>query len=172
LTLLFLGAIYGVMWMVYLSIKKKHLFYIEFKNLINKNKSINLSAGVLSLSFLAITIVDNSFLPFAILPIIIFYLFIFISAVENSCFITNIKPDKLTEGDWLAKKIQINNKIIMKKKTLELNDIIKLRKLHLKGKLSLVSVKEGIPFVPSFLFAYFAITFTKELPQIIFKILS
>jgi len=172
LALLFLGAIYGVMWMVYLSVKKKHIFNLEFKNIINKNKSIHLSSGVLSLSFLAITIVDNSFLPFAILPVFIFYLFIFISAVENSCFITNISPDKLTEGDWLAKKIKINNNIIMSKKTLELNDIIKLRKLYLKGKLNLVMVKEGIPFVPSFLFAYLAIIFVKDLPQAILKLLS
>ncbi len=172
ITLLFLGAIYGVMWMVYLSIKKKHLFYTEFKNLIHNNKSVHLSTGVLSFSFLAITIVDSTFLPFAILPVIIFYLFIFVSAVENSCFIVNIKPDKLTEGDWLAKKIKIDNKLIIQKKTLELEDIIKLRKLQFKGKLSSVSVKEGIPFVPSFLFAYLAITFAKDLPKIAFKLFS
>ncbi len=172
LALLFLGAIYGVMWMVYLSVKKKNLFFTEFKGLIDRNKSVHLSSGALSLSFLAITIADTSFLPFAILPMIIFYLFIFVSAVESSCFINKINPDKLTEGDWLAKQIKINNKLIMRKKTLELNDIIKLRKLHLKGKLNLVSVKEGIPFVPGFLLAYITITFAKNIPQAILKLFS
>ena len=169
LGLLFLGAIYGTLWMMYLSIKKKDLFVGEFKNLIDEHKIVHLTTGVLSISFLGISFADLSFWPLAIMPVAIFYLFMFINAVENSCFITNIRPEKLTEGDWLAQKVKLGQKIIMRKKTLEINDIIKLRKLKNQGKINYVKVKEGIPFVPSFLFAYVLLISGKNILELMFQ---
>ena len=60
-----------------------------------------------------------------------------------------ISVDKLTEGDWVAEDIIVKGKLICSKKDLELTkeQISKLRKLKIKN----VFVKEGIPFVPSFL---------------------
>ena len=51
---------------------------------------------------------------------------------------------------------------MMRKKTLESKDIFKLKKLHSEGKIKEVLIKEGIPFIPSFLFAYLMLVFGKE----------
>ena len=73
----------------------------------------------------------------------------------------------MTEGDWLAEEVVIQGKKVLKKKTLTNSDI---EKLH-THKISSVLIKEGIPFVPSFLIAYLFLLFGKDLmPMIIGKV--
>jgi prepilin signal peptidase PulO-like enzyme (type II secretory pathway) len=83
--------------------------------------------------------------------------------VEQNCFIKKIHVNDLTLGDWLAEDVKLNHKLVMKKKTLEDDDLDKLKQLHLEHKLKEVLVKEGIPFIPSFLFAYLFLLFGKEI---------
>ena len=58
-------------------------------------------------------------------------------------------PKKLTEGDWVVKDIKIKGKLIYSSKSLgiEKNQIAQL----IKSKIKKVLIKEGLPFVPSFL---------------------
>ena len=154
LALLFLGAIFGLLWMIYVALKKRKVFIINFKKNILKKKKLHLSLAVLSLIFIIPTIFYIFLWPLILFPLSFFYLFTFVNSVEKSCFINKVKIKNLTEGDWLAEDLKIKNKLILEKKTLELEDLWKLRKLEGQGKLTEILVKEGVPFVPSFLFAY------------------
>ena len=64
------------------------------------------------------------------------------------------------EGDWLAEDVIVHGKTIVKKKTLHKEDIQKLRDKNISS----VTIKEGIPFVPSFLIAYLAAGVWKKFP--------
>ncbi len=59
----------------------------------------------------------------------------------------------MTEGDWIAKEIKYKGKVITGPKDLgiEKKQINKLKRLFKLNKIRKVLIKEGIPFVPSFL---------------------
>ena len=80
----------------------------------------------------------------------------FVKAVENSSLYKYITPDKLTEGDWIAKDIKINGKYITGPKELgiEKKHINQLINFWKKGKIKKILIKEGMPFIPSFLLAF------------------
>ena len=48
----------------------------------------------------------------AIASVGMFYMWVTIKAVENSCMLKYVKPQQLTEGDWIAKDIKIGGKYI------------------------------------------------------------
>jgi len=159
IALLLFGAIFGLLWMVYIAIKKRKVFSLNFKKSISKKKKLHISLAVLSLILIVPTIFYIFLWPLILFPLVFFYLLIFVNSVEKSCFINKVKIKNLTEGDWLAEDLKIKNKLVLEKKTLELEDLWKLRKLEGKGKLTEVLIKEGVPFVPIFLLAYLAIIF-------------
>ena len=78
------------------------------------------------------------------------YLLIFVKSVENSCMITEISPDKLTEGDWLFKPIKAGKTVIMPKwEGLNSKEIALIKRSKIKS----IRIKQGLPFVPVFLIA-------------------
>ncbi|PIN89122.1 hypothetical protein COU60_04630 [Candidatus Pacearchaeota archaeon CG10_big_fil_rev_8_21_14_0_10_34_76] len=147
-----LGIIYSLTYTIFLATKNKKTFIPEFKKQLIKNKKyifiallivliIEISAQIISSDFLGLS---------AILIIIIPLLFIYSKAIENSCMIKLLSPNKLTEGDWLEKEILINGRKIKKSiHGLTEREIILLRKHNKK-----VWIKEGIPFTPAFLMAF------------------
>jgi len=83
---------------------------------------------------------------------VLFYLWIVISCVEKTCMIKETGVGSLTEGDWIVSPIIKNKKLILKpSKTGITREEIALLK---KNSIRKVTIKIGIPFVPSFLFAY------------------
>jgi len=81
--------------------------------------------------------------------------------VEETCFVQKRSVKNLTEGDWLAEDVVVNAKRVVPKKTLEMREIRLLQSLKAQGKLKYILIKEGIPFVPSFLLAYLVNLFGK-----------
>lgn len=76
-------------------------------------------------------------------------LFAFAKGLEDVVMIKNIKGRDLRLGDWLAHDVKVGSKIIR-----ATFDGVTLNEMKLlKGKKK-VTIKEGIPFVPSFLFAF------------------
>ncbi len=158
LSLLFLGSIYGLLWVGYTAIRNRHVFAQKFRE--KANKKAQISMGLFSLLFMALGLIHSYLWLLGIFPIMIYYLFNFVNAVESSCFIRQVTIDKLTEGDWLAEDVLHNGKILMKRKTLDREDLQKL--FELKNEIKAVSIKEGVPFVPGFLLAYLMIIFGQE----------
>ena len=159
IALLFLGAIYGLLFMVAIAIKKRKTFGKEFVKSLQRKKKLHLLMAVLTLIFIILTFFETFFWPLIFFPLGFFYLFIFVNVVEKTCFLKKLSPEKLTEGDWLIEDVKVGRKVVMEAKTLEKEDVWKLRFLEREGKFKQVLIKEGVPFVPSFLFAYLLLVF-------------
>jgi len=84
------------------------------------------------------------------------YILIFIKAVEQAAFLQWVRPQALTVGDWVAKSVKSNGKTIASPKDLGLEEhqIKKIQALYKQKKIKRVLIKIGVPFIPSFLFAY------------------
>ena len=91
-----------------------------------------------------------------IVAIITFYLWIFVKAIEKVAMLKYITPDKLTEGDWIAEEVKYKGKLICSPKDLgiEKKQIRQVVNLYKKKRIKKILIKEGIPFVPSFLIAF------------------
>jgi Flp pilus assembly protein protease CpaA len=152
------GAGYGVIWSAWLAIKHWKDFSREYSLLARKLRWAHLPAwSVLLLGFgFAIASDDETFrilmLIVALLVPVLFYLALTVKAVEHACMYKLLAPDKLTEGDWIAKEIHHKGKYLCGPKDLGITktQIQELKKLKIKN----VLVKEGIPFAPTFLIAF------------------
>jgi len=164
INILLIGALYGMLWSFYLIYKNRKKFVLNFKK-INKSKKVNYSKKIILVLFfvfilLAIIVQETYlrliFLYVSVIIVITFYLWAAIKSVENSCMLKYVTPDKLTEGDWIAKEVKVNGKYITGPKDLgiEKKQIRKLVSLYKKKKVKKILIKEGIPFVPSFFIAY------------------
>ncbi len=144
------GAIYGLLWMLILALRNR-CFWKEYRKVLAAEKIIHyILLCVLALSFVAMMF-NVVFVIFGIFPILIFYLLIFVQLVEKLCFVKNVSPKNVTEGDWMVGKVYVGSNLVLDKRTLEQEDVVLLRRLYDEGKLHDVTIKEGIPFAPSFL---------------------
>jgi len=159
--LVLFGALYGVLWLFGLAIKNWKIFRQEFREARRKSNIIKLRIIFLSLVLLFSAIVfllkPDFFVIVALYLILLFavlslYLFMIVKTVEKTCLLKKIDVKKLTEGDWVLDKVKLKNadKYIYTKTGITEKGI----KMLLKSKKKTIMVKEGVPFVPSFLLAY------------------
>lgn len=161
---LFAGAIYGLLWSLYLAYKNRQKFRKELKKVLSHEKSEKIKLIILAL---VIFIIINSFiikssylkileLSLAFLALTTFYLWAFVKAIEKSSMYKLVEPPRLTEGDWIVKDVYYNKEYITGPKDLgiEKKQIRRLIELYNKKKVGKILIKEGIPFVPSFLIAF------------------
>ncbi|MFP4403190.1 MAG: prepilin peptidase [Candidatus Woesearchaeota archaeon] len=158
LTLL-VGAIYGIFWCIGLAIINRKQFLIEIKKILIKPKikivKIICFIIMVVLFTLSFFINDKSIslilIIFAFLCGFLFYMSIFVKAIEKTSMIKKINPKKLTEGDWIAEDIIVDKKIIAKKGDIItkkiINEILKIKsfqKVLIKRKLFLFHFKKII----------------------------
>ena len=165
---LLIGAIYGLFWSLLLVFKDKKKFWKEFSKLLLNKKIAQAKRIIMALLvlfivaffFIKIFYLRLLILSLAFLILTTFYLWVFVKAIEKSCMYKLVEPQKLTEGDWIVKNIFVGGKYITGPKDLGISKskIRKLADFYNKGKVRKILIKEGIPFVPSFLVA-FVITF-------------
>ncbi len=161
---LFIGALYGLFWSAYSAIKYRKKFNHELKKILKKGSIIRAKKIIvfsLPLIFFLVIIVKNRyatifFLSLALVILTTFYLWVFIKAIEKSSMYKFVEPMKLTEGDWIVNDVYVDKQYVCGPKDLGIskNQIKKLIKLRKQGKVKRILVKEGIPFVPSFLIAF------------------
>lgn len=163
INLLFVGAIYGTLYSLALAIKNKTNFLKAFKKKYAERRILLIFFILLTGTTLLITIffrfkfiILNIFLLTLFMLLILLLFTLFLKSVEETCMYKLISPEKLTEGDWIAKEIKIKNKVIASPSDLGVSEeqIKELIKLYKKRKIKKVLIKEGMPFVPSFLIAY------------------
>lgn len=171
INLLLIGSIYGLLYTIFIAVKAKKDFYREYKE-VASNPSIKLvrySSMFVAILFLGIIMVfQPSLLSPLTITLVIFilvfpYIFIFVKIIEKTSMYKQIDISKLTEGDWVAADIRVGNRLIYKASSPGITkDQIQQLKNHDIRK---VIVKEGIPFVPSFLLAaIFSLIFGNPLP--------
>lgn len=170
---LFVGAIYGLMWSVFLAFKNKQKFYMEFAGVLLEKKVVNvkklmpiaivllfillfLANFISAKKFFSIRVFLAMCLSLAFLLITTFYLWVFAKSIEKSCMHKLVEPGKLTEGDWIVNDVYAGKQYICGPKDLGIgkSQIKKLIQFYKQGKVNKILIKEGIPFVPSFLIAF------------------
>lgn len=182
INILLVGSIYGLLWSLFLAIKNKKKFSKEMKKNINNEKLIK-TRGIIficSLLLLFPLLWDYSSqisIPIFLLIILINltpYVWMFVKSVEKSSMYKYITPNKLTEGDWIAKKIRMDGRDIAGPKDhgIEKRQIDQLIRLWNKGKIKKILIKEGMPFIPSFLIAFIITLKFDNLFLIITKIMT
>lgn len=162
INLLLVSVFYAFFWGLGLALKNKRKFLKQFKQELKRFFWVRALLLVLlfiiliSLLFISDILLKILILTMIISLVVLFYLTIFMKAIEKSCMLKLVGPEKLTEGDWIAKEVKIDGKYICGPKDLGISkkQIRRLLALKKKKKISKVLMKEGIPFVPSFLIAY------------------
>ncbi len=162
--MLFAGAAYGLLYTLVLVIKHRKAFKQRFVALIREPRVKRLRIIVLASCFLLLVLIllapmaEKALLILLVIAIYgLFYAWIFVKAVEQGILIKSYPVSKLTEGDWINEEVKVRGKHICGPKDLGITkaQIAQLKKLKVKK----VMVKEGIPFVPSFLIGYLLLWF-------------
>lgn len=153
---------YAVVLIVLLAFRNRAKFVVEMKK--QWQSYANLRRFVLASAVVGIIIIAaaNDFLVRLFVVIILAAMFlglhlsIMAKAVEKACMLKRVSPLKLTEGDWIASDVIVAGKRICGPKDLgvEQRQIRQLVALYKKKKIRYVTIKEGIPFAPTFLIAY------------------
>ena len=173
---LFIGAVYGLLWSIFLVFKGKKKFLREFNKILSEKKISAAKKIVLICVVLLLILfflvgagyIKVMLLSLALLILTAFYLWIFAKAIEKTSMYKLVEPSKLTEGDWIVKDVFVGKEYICGPKDLgiEKKQIKRLIELYKQGRVKKILIKEGIPFVPSFLIA-FAVTWMFGNPLIL-----
>ena len=124
-------------------------------NKLKKQKIVHYILLGVTVVLLSLLFILPSLWIIILFPLFIFYIFVFVTVVEENLFVQKISVKEVTEGDWLAEDVIHNNKIICSKKKpcLDNKQIKNLKKHNIRK----VWIKIGIPFVPA-IFIGFLIT--------------
>lgn len=158
INIFFMGSIWGVLYTLFLVKKNKTTFFNHLKAELKDYTIIKISLLVLITLFVIFAFITPFTLMFLFLALLLpftFYLWIATSIIEKKYMIKKYSVDKLTEGDWIKENVFVKGKVLVGPKDLGISkqQIALLKKYGVKH----VMVKEGIPFVPSFLLGYIAL---------------
>lgn len=169
LILMFLvGAVYAIIWTIvvtFLNFKKvfkkySELFFSKFYLILRR-----IIFGTVFLFFLISFLVSVPtkivIFSFSLITIIMYFLFLLLKSVETVAMIKAVDVNLLTEGDWVVEDVFYNKKKVCGPDDLglTLDQISKLKKYKIKK----VKIKQGIPFVPSFLMAFLIWAFNQTI---------
>lgn len=161
---LFAGAVYGLLWSIFLVFKNKEKFWREFTKILSEKNIVKWKKIILALMVLLMILLffiklyyfKILVLSLAFLILTTFYLCIFVKAIEKSAMYKLVEPSKLTEGDWIVNDVFVDKRYVCGPKDLGIDkkQIRKLIEFYRQGKIKKILIKEGIPFVPSFFIAF------------------
>jgi Flp pilus assembly protein protease CpaA len=146
------GSIYGLVYSIILSIRYKKDFKKAFSRLFKEFKRTIILVEFIFLITLGLSVYFN-FQIGVFLSALLFVsplLLVFAKALEESCMKVSVKTSDLTIGDWLAAPLKIKGKKIEPYwEGLGEKELAYIQKSY-SGR---VLVKQGLPFIPAFLFA-------------------
>lgn len=163
--LLFAGALYGIGYTLVLAVVHWRSFRPVLREQLDRTGVRWLRRIVLIVCFalLLVALVARGLLPslvgFVVLLYVFFWLWVVVRAVESGLLTKEYKVSELTEGDWVTHDVVVKGRTVYTRSDLGITqkDIAALRRAKVKH----VTVKEGIPFVPSFLAAFILLWFIK-----------
>lgn len=144
------GAIYGLSWSVYLTIKNRKKIKPQIKIQFNKFKRIAYMFMFIGIILMILGFINCILLIAGIFIFVLPNLYIYSKSVDESCMIKRIKTKELREGDWLYTAVKLGKQNIKAKWEGLSNQEIK----QLQKKKKFVFIRQGIPFVPAFLIAF------------------
>ncbi len=162
--LLLAGAAYGLIYSIALALQNQNAFVKEYRQQISKYRNIHyIFIAMLAVVLILFFSLQDPYLRLLVIgmasfAVTLFIVWIFVKAVEKACMLSYVEPKILTEGDWVAQEVKYRGKIIAGPKDLGVSkeQIAFLSRLYRQKKIKKVLLKQGIPFVPSFLIAFIA----------------
>ena len=154
-TFLFIGASYGLIVSIVLSLKNFKKFKKEFLKQLKRNRKI-----VYFLMFFGLLLIILGFLEslLFILGFFIFilpYFYLYAKTVEEACMVKIINTQKLAEGDWLYEDVKIRDKYIKA----VWDGLTKAQIKQIRSRYKKIKIKQGIPFTPVFLISFLILVF-------------
>ncbi len=163
INLLFIGAVYGIIWIIWLILKTPNLFA----------KFLKTNAIFLAVSAF-LFLISRWFTPviFLATAVLLWMALQAAKIVENSVFVRKIRLSQLREEDWLVDDIKIRGKILISANSPGVTkaDLEAVKPFLNQG--ILVKIKEGVPFVPVFPLALAFTLLFGDFLLLIFKYLS
>ncbi len=155
--LLVIGGVYSLIWGIVLLFRNRKQGFIELKKLLVERRFTRRIIIIISLILIIIGFFTEwkmrlLVLMLVVLIYLIFYLDMLVKVIEKLHFVKKIKVSDLTEGDWLAKDVIVNNQKLISRKEPEIEKKhIELLKRH---NVHEIWIKIGIPFVPAILISF------------------
>lgn len=158
------GALYGVVCMCFIIIRHWSAFVKVFPSALKEHRLYRLLLGACSAVFvllaalLAFGVLAGGLVAAGLLLIVAacvyasLYLIVAIRVAETQFMLKKIPAEQLTEGDWVVGGVQLHNEWIIPEKNIGATKE-QIALLKARAPKHIVTVKEGIPFVPSFLAA-------------------
>ncbi len=148
--LFFVGGVYGIFWSVVLVKKNSKNFNKEFSRQFKKNSVLIKSLFFLGVIFFLSSFLNSLFFLLGFFFILFPLLFLYAKTVDEICMVQKLKSSELREGDWLYKDVSIGKNVIKSKwDGLSKKEIAMIKKKH-----KYILIKQGIPFIPVFFFAF------------------
>jgi len=156
--MLFVGGIYGLFWSLGLAIVHWRVVHRELHKLHQIPSVLRMKAGTYIVTLIVIALsffFDDlrwALIIMAGMLMGLFHLWLLIRSVEEGGMIKRRAVSKLTEGDWVVKEVRHKGRYICGPRDLglTLTQIKKLRRSNIRS----ILIKEGIPFIPSFLITF------------------
>lgn len=152
---LVVGAVYGLLFSFYLTLKNLNAFKKEFKKQWKNYKKFVMGIMILGLIFMVLGLIDSLFFVSGVLIFVLPYLYVYAKAIEEACMVKKVKASELTVGDWLYEDIKIGKRVIKADWNGLSSENIKV----LRARKKFVMIKQGIAFVPVFLISYLIISY-------------
>jgi len=147
---LFVGAIYGLVMSISLSIIHAKNFRKGFVYLFKENKKLVMVSILFAIIFVFLSFYIISLFYFGILLFVFPYFYLFLKSVDDFCMVRKVPVNKITIGDWLSEDVKIGKKLIRATwNGLSEEEIKVLRK---RGRKFLI--RYGIQFSPVFLISF------------------
>jgi len=158
IVMLVCGSLLGLAYSAYHYFKNFKKCNSQISSMLREKRNRILSAFSWTLSLILIMFsIFTGTLGFAVilasgLVLLLFYLSIWLAAVQEVSMVKMVSPEFLVEGDWLAEDLKIKGRVIVPKSRtgLEEREIRRIMRFYRRGKIRRVKVKYGMPFVPSF----------------------
>ncbi|MBI3050857.1 prepilin peptidase [Candidatus Woesearchaeota archaeon] len=162
INLLFVGVAYAMLWSIIIAVRNRQRFAKQFLAQAAELKMLRTTIILLPLATIIVFLAVRDYalrtaaIGTGLILLFGFYIWMFAKAVEKSSMLKYVEPEKLTEGDWIARDVLVGKRRICGPKDLgiEKRQIAELIRLRQQGRVKKVLVKEGIPFVPAFLLAF------------------
>lgn len=147
---LFCGAIYGIIWSIYLGFRNSKKLKKEFSFRFNKNKKMLYFSVCFGILFLILSFFEVSFLALALFIFVMPYFYFLAKSIDEVSMVKEVKPENLTVGDWLYKDIKVKEKLIRA----NWNGLSEREISLLKKAKKRVKVRYGIPYAPVFFLSF------------------
>jgi len=150
------GSVYGLAYSGVLWCLNWEKVNAEMRKLVSGNKWL-IGDVLVSFVLMFLGLVEFVFFLLGCCLFVFPFLYVFAKGLENVSMVRSVSGSELREGDWLVKDVRVSGKVIRADW-----DGLSLEDIALLKNRKKVLIKEGLPFVPAFVIAFFCYVFLRD----------